>query len=176
MTSLFHRFKAIAHRELFLRESEPLSVITKIIVVEKCLKSIFLGLLAISIFPIFSDTFIDTLQKIAARSHFLSNAQVVTYFFSWIEVASNRRLFSFSLFFALWGILETTEAIGLYKRRRWAEYLTVVGTGIFIPIECYSVLYRPTPEKIVILSFNIFLVVYLIWNHKLFIIKDSSRH
>jgi uncharacterized membrane protein (DUF2068 family) len=35
----------------------------------------------------------------------------------------------------LYALLEGTEGVGLAMRRRWAEYLTVIATGILIPYE-----------------------------------------
>ena len=34
-----------------------------------------------------------------------------------------------------YAILEGTEGVGLAMRRRWAEYLTVIATGVLIPYE-----------------------------------------
>ncbi|HUZ88000.1 MAG TPA: DUF2127 domain-containing protein [Candidatus Baltobacterales bacterium] len=35
----------------------------------------------------------------------------------------------------VYALLEGTEGVGLALRRRWAEYLTVIATGILIPYE-----------------------------------------
>src|ERR1700739_1926876 len=32
-----------------------------------------------------------------------------------------------------------TEGIGLLTRKRWAEYFTVITTGVFIPLEVYEI-------------------------------------
>jgi len=44
--------------------------------------------------------------------------------------------------------LEGTEGVGLAMRRRWAEYLTVIATGILIPYEAYEVVHRVTLFKV----------------------------
>ena len=47
------------------------------------------------------------------------------------------------------GVWQTTErAIGLARRRRWAEYLTVIAGCIGIPLEVSQVLNRQTPVRI----------------------------
>jgi uncharacterized membrane protein (DUF2068 family) len=68
----------------------------------------------------------------------------------------------------LFGALELTEAIGLARRRRWAEYLTVIAGCIGIPFELMEVLRRQTPLRVGILAANVAIVVYLAWQKHLF--------
>lgn len=55
-----------------------------------------------------------------------------------------------------------TEGIGLMLRQRWAEWLTVVTTAGFIPVELYELAKAFTPFRVVILLLNIAVVWYLI--------------
>lgn len=66
------------------------------------------------------------------------------------------------------GALNNVEAVGLYYRQRWAEWLTVVATGVFIPFELYEVLRSVSLLKIVILVINIAIVYYLGKHKELF--------
>jgi uncharacterized membrane protein (DUF2068 family) len=68
----------------------------------------------------------------------------------------------------LFGLLELTESVGLARRRRWAEYLTVIAGCIGIPLEVGEVLRRQTPFRIGILLFNVAVVIYLAWQKHLF--------
>lgn len=68
----------------------------------------------------------------------------------------------------LFGALELTEAIGLARRRRWAEYLTVIAGCIGIPFEVTEVLRRQTPLRVSILLINVAIVIYLAWQKHLF--------
>jgi uncharacterized membrane protein (DUF2068 family) len=69
----------------------------------------------------------------------------------------------------LYAALEATEGVGLAARRRWAEYLTVIATGILIPFEVYEVLLRPTLFKVGALLLNLAVVGYLAYRKRLFI-------
>jgi len=61
-----------------------------------------------------------------------------------------------------YGALEGVEAYGLWRRRRWAEWLTVVATSlVFIP-EVWELATRPSVFKVVALIVNAAIVVYLI--------------
>jgi uncharacterized membrane protein (DUF2068 family) len=69
----------------------------------------------------------------------------------------------------LYAALEATEGVGLAMRRRWAEYLTVIATGILIPYEAYEVVHRPTLFKVGALLLNLAVVGYLAYRKRLFV-------
>jgi len=55
------------------------------------------------------------------------------------------------------------EGVGLLRRRRWAEWLTVIVTASFIPFEVYELARRPGPGKAVAIALNVAIVAYLAW-------------
>lgn len=69
----------------------------------------------------------------------------------------------------LYAALEGTEGIGLAMRRRWAEYLTVIATGMLIPFELYEVVTHPTFFKVGALALNLAVVGYLAYRKRLFV-------
>ena len=68
----------------------------------------------------------------------------------------------------VYAALEGTEGVGLAMRRRWAEYLTVIATGILIPYEAYEVVSHPTLFKVGALLLNVAVVGYLAYRKRLF--------
>ncbi|MDP9170792.1 MAG: DUF2127 domain-containing protein [Acidobacteriota bacterium] len=54
-----------------------------------------------------------------------------------------------------------TEGIGLLLRKHWAEYLTVVSTGLFIPLEVYEIYHRFTAVRAGLLVVNVAIIWYL---------------
>jgi len=54
-----------------------------------------------------------------------------------------------------------TEGIGLYLRKRWAEWLVVLATGLFLPLEVYELFHRALWWKFLILGGNVLIVAYL---------------
>lgn len=54
------------------------------------------------------------------------------------------------------------EGAGLIARKRWAEWLTVIVTGSFVPLEIYELARHGGAMKIVTLVLNLAIVVYLI--------------
>jgi uncharacterized membrane protein (DUF2068 family) len=61
----------------------------------------------------------------------------------------------------LYAGLYMTEGIFLLRGKRWAEYVTVVSTALFIPLELYELYHRFTWPRIGILLVNIATVWYL---------------
>jgi uncharacterized membrane protein (DUF2068 family) len=54
-----------------------------------------------------------------------------------------------------------TEGIGLMYRKRWAEYLTIVATASFIPLELYELARRVSAPRLAVLLVNVAIVIYL---------------
>jgi uncharacterized membrane protein (DUF2068 family) len=67
-----------------------------------------------------------------------------------------------------YGVLELVEAVGLWLMKRWGEYVAVVGTAVFIPLEIYELVERITWLRIVAFVFNLFAVGYILWTKRLF--------
>jgi uncharacterized membrane protein (DUF2068 family) len=69
----------------------------------------------------------------------------------------------------VYALLEGTEGVGLAMRRRWAEYLTVIATGILIPYEAYEAIHKITLFKVGALLLNVAVVGYLAYRKRLFV-------
>jgi uncharacterized membrane protein (DUF2068 family) len=75
-----------------------------------------------------------------------------------MDRASERRLALFSLAYAA---VFLVEGVGLLLRKRWAEWMTVIVTGSFIPIEIYEMVEHFGAGKVVALVLNVAIVLYL---------------
>lgn len=67
-----------------------------------------------------------------------------------------------------YAVVEGTEAVGLWRERRWAEYLTAVATAGFLPFEVHELAKRVTVLRVVALVVNLAVLVYLVWAKHLF--------
>ena len=84
------------------------------------------------------------------------------------------QLKQYSAFFFFTGGVHVVQGTGLYFGKRWAEYLTVLATSAFIPLEVIEVVRHVGPVRCTILLLNVTLVVYLIvllWRRR----KEPSR-
>ena len=61
-----------------------------------------------------------------------------------------------------YAVAEGVEAVGLWRRRRWAEYLTLCVTASLIPLELVAIAHRATPLRIGALAVNVVVVALLV--------------
>jgi uncharacterized membrane protein (DUF2068 family) len=61
----------------------------------------------------------------------------------------------------LYASIFLTEGIGLVLRKHWAEYLTLISTGLFVPLEVYELVHRFTVIRMAVLVINLAIVWYL---------------
>jgi uncharacterized membrane protein (DUF2068 family) len=62
----------------------------------------------------------------------------------------------------LYAGLFLTEGTGLWLRKRWGEWLTVIITSSLIPVEIYEICRHASYTKLVVLAVNVAIVIYLI--------------
>jgi uncharacterized membrane protein (DUF2068 family) len=68
----------------------------------------------------------------------------------------------------VYAAIELVEAIGLWQLKRWGEYVAVVATVAFVPLEGYEVIEKTSWLKAVTLVLNIAAVIWLVWSKRLF--------
>jgi uncharacterized membrane protein (DUF2068 family) len=153
------------------RETQPVDTIVRLIILERAVRGSLVSILGVALL---------------ARSHSVVN--LVREWVAQLDVNPERRLIPRVLVTVLkpigqfstrtvviigvgallFGTLELTEAVGLARRRRWAEYLTVIAGCIGVPFEVAEVMRRQTPIRVSILLINIAIVIYLAWQKHLF--------
>jgi uncharacterized membrane protein (DUF2068 family) len=64
----------------------------------------------------------------------------------------------------IYAALFLTEGTGLWLRKRWAEWLTVILTSSLVPFEIYEIHRHPSFLKVAVFAINVAIVVYLIYH------------
>ena len=77
---------------------------------------------------------------------------------------SPKQIREFSLGSFVYAGLRIVEGVGLVLRKRWAEYLVVIITAIFIPLEVYELFRRFTFIRLAVMLLNLAVVWYLARN------------
>lgn len=70
--------------------------------------------------------------------------------------------------------LQFAEAYGLWTMKRWGEYLAVVATSVFLPLEIYELTQRVTVLKLGALLVNIAAIVWLLYSKRLFGLRGGG--
>ena len=78
-------------------------------------------------------------------------------FLNWISGPTNRVVILGAALFG-YAMLFLIEGVGLWLQRRWAEWLTVVATGLLIPPEIYECITHPSPMLFLLLAVNVCVV------------------
>ena len=94
--------------------------------------------------------------------HFDLEAQYVADFLASLNGITDTQIRALSGVAFLYSGVFLTEGIGLIRKKRWAEYLTVVATSLFIPVELYEVIRHFGPVKFAVLVLNVAIVWFLI--------------
>lgn len=76
------------------------------------------------------------------------------------------RWVAFALF--VYAAIQLAEGIGLWSLQRWGEYLAVVATSIFLPLEIYELTEKITWLRVGAFVVNLGLVAYLVLSKRLF--------
>ena len=103
----------------------------------------------------------------------INNSRVIHLLDVFLEIAPHT-LWIIGVALIAYGILQLTECFGLWYQKRWAEYLTVVATSAFIPIEIYELSHSVTVIKAGALIVNIAAVLWLLWSKHLFGINGGA--
>jgi len=81
---------------------------------------------------------------------------------AWFSGLSPKRIETYGAVTLAYAAIFATEGVGLWLRRRWAEWLTIIVTGSLVPLEIWEVANRPTVGKAAVLVANLAIVWYLI--------------
>ena len=105
----------------------------------------------------------DPIREIAHVAHIDPDSRLVRWLVSQVASLSPHRLLLMSIGTYAYAALFVVEGVGLIRRKRWGELVTVVITGSFVPWEIYEAVHRESAAKLGLLALNLAIVGYLIW-------------
>ena len=71
--------------------------------------------------------------------------------------------------------LQLLEGVGLWLLKRWGEYVAVIGTSAFIPLEVYELTSKVSVVKVMALLVNLVAVCYLVYSKRLFGVRGGHH-
>ena len=74
-----------------------------------------------------------------------------------------------------YAVLQVVEGVGLWLLKRWGEYLAVVATSVFLPLEIYDLIKGVTMTRVVTLTINVAAVLYLLISKRLFGLRGGRK-
>lgn len=115
----------------------------------------------------------DWLERLALRQGHRITTAFAEHALPYMGKATGRHLIIIAIGAFLYATLYLIEGIGLWRCRRWAEYLTVGATASFLPLEAIALAHRVTMPRAVTLGLNILAVAFLSW--QLLITHEKPR-
>jgi uncharacterized membrane protein (DUF2068 family) len=101
-------------------------------------------------------------EHLVARLHLNPAHHYPHIFIEAVSNVNNKRLALLAGLAALYSAVRFAEAYGLWKQRRWAEWLAASSGAIYVPIEIYEILQHATWLKLAALLINLAIVAYMI--------------
>ena len=168
------------------RRGQPLhdAVILRLIAIDRGLHAVVFGLLAVALTVVdtklfdlqsFAHDAADRLDGVASNTGPHASHDVLSRELHRIAELRQGTITTLAITAAVYCIIEGVEAVGLWRERRWAEYLTVVATAGFLPFEIHELLDRVSVLRITALVVNVAILVYLIWAKRLFGVRGGAH-
>lgn len=158
--------------------------ILRFLAVERMVRGVFIILIAIAVWKFsnsqtsaqqFFNDDLTLLQPIAQHFHYdLNNSPIVGSIQKTFSYKHSTLLITAAAL-TVYALIEIVEAFGLWAAKRWAEYLTVVATAMFLPLEVYELTEKVSGFKIATLTLNLLAVLYILVAKRLFGIRGGGR-
>lgn len=151
-------------------------VVIRVIALERGLHVVFFLLLAILL--VLLEIGLPSLQHdaqlvVPVLDQTRSGQQVLSRWLSELIALDGNHVWILAMMALGYAVLESVECVFLWKGKRWAEYLTVVATAAFLPLEFIELINKLSVFKIGALAVNLLVLAYLIWTKRLFGVRGG---
>ncbi len=145
------------------------------IAVFKFVQALTLFAVALAAFQMLRPEIAVVVQHWVERLPITEERTAVEHFVGWATGLASNQVLGIGIGAALYASLFLLEGVGLWRRKAWAEWLTVVATSLPIPLELYEVVLHLSPVRVLALAGNI-VVVWLLVVHlrKLALARSKS--
>jgi len=123
-----------------------------------------------------SDAAGDWLERLAVSNGQRFAAAAAARILPIFNAATPRHFAAFGLGALLYATVFLVEGIGLWRGKKWAEYLTIGVTASLLPVEAMALVHRVTPVRIATLVINSVVILYLVWELRARSAKERQRH
>lgn len=131
------------------------------IAVFKVFKAILFLLAALGALGLMQHGVAERAREWGSALAFTSGQRLARTVVTYITGLSRGKIGALGLAAFFYAALFATEGVGLWREKRWAEYLTVIATGSLIPFEIWEIVHRPTPMRFAAFGVNVAVVIYL---------------
>lgn len=158
------------------------AAVLRLLAVERLVRGVLLVLLGYGVYRFDGsrqalrrvfDTYLPLLRPVAERANVNLEQAGPVHLIEKVLATNHDTLLLITVGILAYGALELTEGVGLWLMRRWGEYVAVVGTAAFLPLEAYELSDRVTVVRLVAFLVNLAAVAYLVWSKRLFGVRGG---
>lgn len=158
--------------------------VLRFLAIERAVRGVFIVLAAVAVWKFSNsqdavrrlfDEYLDVFRPVFRHFHYdLDHSPVVDTVQKTFGY-EHHTLVLVAVLLLAYAVIELVEAVGLWYAKRWAEYLTVVATAAFLPLEIYELTERISWLKIATLLLNVLAVLYILLTKRLFGLRGGHR-
>jgi uncharacterized membrane protein (DUF2068 family) len=105
----------------------------------------------------------DAAEHIVERLHMNPSHHYGRIFIEAADKLTDGKLWALAAGGLAYSTVRSVEAYGLWHRRIWAQWFALLSGALYIPLELYEALDRPTRFRWAVLSVNLVIVAYMAW-------------
>jgi uncharacterized membrane protein len=149
-------------------------LVLRLIAFDRATHVLVFGLLAVALFTFAANSsvlhrdYVNIMNDLSGGDPGSTQARGILGYFSRVFTYSPAHLIRLGLLVTGYAALEAVEMVGLWRNKRWAEYLTSVAVAAFIPLEIIELSKGVSALKVVAFVINVLVLVYLLYAKRLF--------
>jgi uncharacterized membrane protein len=149
-------------------------IVLRLIAFDRAIHVALFGLLAVALFTFAANSsvlhrdYVNIMNDLSGGDPGSTQARGILGYFSRVFTYSPAHLIRLGLLVTGYALLEAVEMVGLWRNRRWAEYLTSVAVAAFIPLEVIELSKGISALKVIAFVINILVLAYLLYAKRLF--------
>jgi uncharacterized membrane protein (DUF2068 family) len=105
----------------------------------------------------------DLAERLVRHSHLNPASHYPRVFIEAAAHTSDSRLRTLAALAFVYSTVRFVEAYGLWKMRAWAEWFAIISGFVYLPVEVYELIEKPTLIRAGILILNALVVAYLLY-------------
>jgi uncharacterized membrane protein (DUF2068 family) len=134
------------------------------IAIFKWCKALALSALALGLLKLLHTDVSQVAEDIIRSLRVDPDNKVMGWLLAKLSLVDDTKLQTLSVLSFCYGALFFVEGTGLYFEKRWAEYLTIIATASFLPVELYELIQKVDALKISLLIVNVVIIWFLVAN------------
>lgn len=134
----------------------------RIIAIYKAIKSVCLIFVAFVAFHLHTERNFQHLVQMLERLPLQDSNGMRWRLVGLLETWGPSKFIAIGIVALAYAAIFATEGTGLWLRKHWAEWFTVIATGSLIPVEAYEMVHKFTWLKLGAFVGNVAIVIYLI--------------